>query len=64
MSVGWKRYKALGKNLSSGSNKVTLHDFWQPRVSKPKQARHLRCDDGSVGSQHRGRHPWTFTFLG
>ena len=39
MSVGWKWYKVLGKNLSSGGNKVTLHDFWQPRVSKPKQAR-------------------------
>ena len=29
----------MGKNLSSGGHKVTLHDFWQPRVSRPKQAR-------------------------
>ena len=53
VSVGWKRYKALGKTLSSGGHKVTLQDFWQPRVrikqARPSQVRRRQCRESTKG---------------
>jgi len=53
VSVGWKRYKALGKNLSSGGHKVTLHDFWQQQVpikqARPSQVRRRQCREPTKG---------------